>query len=187
MNRRGAGLALLVVGGFCLVHAAWIPAKAELAQRLLARAWERSRSDGTDVPPWPWADTHPVARLFVPRLGIERMVLAGISGRTLAFGPGHYDGSAEPGSQDNIVLAGHRDTHFAFLRELTPGDELFLETRSGAQQRFQVERAEVLHEREAGVMEPTGRAELTLITCYPFDAVVPGGPLRYVVKAIAAD
>ena len=26
---------------------------------------------------------------------------------------------------------------------------------------------------------------LTLVTCYPFDAVVPGGPLRYVVTALA--
>jgi len=24
---------------------------------------------------------------------------------------------------------------------------------------------------------------LTLITCYPFDALNPGGPLRYVVRA----
>lgn len=187
MSRRIAALVLLVVGCVCLAHAAWIPAKARLAQLLLARAWERSRTQGVDVPPWPWADTHPVARLSVPRLGIERMVLAGISGRTLAFGPGHYDGSAEPGRRDNVVLAGHRDTHFAFLRELAPGDEIFLEARSGARQRFRVERAQVLHEREGAVMEPTGRAELTLITCYPFDAVVPGGPLRYVVQARADD
>ena len=28
---------------------------------------------------------------------------------------------------------------------------------------------------------------LTLVTCYPFDAVVPGGPLRYLVFAEADD
>jgi sortase A len=27
---------------------------------------------------------------------------------------------------------------------------------------------------------------LTLVTCYPFDAVIPGGPLRFVVVAEAA-
>ena len=30
-----------------------------------------------------------------------------------------------------------------------------------------------------------GEARLTLITCYPFDALRAGGPLRYVVTAKA--
>ncbi|MCP3983230.1 MAG: class GN sortase [bacterium] len=183
VSRRRWAQALFAVGCVCVAHAAWIPAKAGLAQLLLDRAWERSQIEGVETPPWPWADTHPIAKLQVPRLGIRRMVLAGISGRTLAFGPGHYDGSAQPGAADNIVLAGHRDTHFAFLRELVPGDEILLEASSGIRQRFRVNQTQVLHEREAEVMEPTGRAQLTLITCFPFDALVPGGPLRFVVRA----
>ncbi|MBW2244056.1 MAG: class GN sortase [Deltaproteobacteria bacterium] len=185
MNRKLGALGLVAVGCVCLAHSAWIPAKARLAQLLLAHAWERTQAEGVDVRPWPWADTHPVAKLSVPRLGIERMVLAGISGRTMAFGPGHYDGSAQPGTADNIVLAGHRDTHFAFLRELAAGDEIHLEASGGTRQLFRVEETQVLHESQASVMEPTGRAELTLITCFPFDAVVPGGPLRFVVRARA--
>jgi sortase A len=36
---------------------------------------------------------------------------------------------------------------------------------------------------ETRVMDPADAAELTLITCYPFDAIAPGTPLRYVVIA----
>ena len=54
--------------------------------------------------------------------------LAGVSGRTLAFGPGHVDGTPLPGDPGNSVLSGHRDTHFAFLRELRSGDILLVST-----------------------------------------------------------
>ena len=64
------------------------------------------------------------------------------------------------------------------------GDVLTLETASTLT-RYVVESAEIVHESRVDVLERTGRAELTLITCFPFDAVVPGGPLRFVVHAAA--
>jgi hypothetical protein len=54
-------------------------------------------SGGETVKPWPWADTWPIARLSAPRHGVDLFVLAGATGRTLAFGPGHVDGTARPG------------------------------------------------------------------------------------------
>ncbi|MSQ60616.1 MAG: sortase [Betaproteobacteria bacterium] len=100
----------------------YIHAKAWAAQKLIAAGWGRSLASGAGVKPWPWADTHPVARLEAPRLRVALMVLAGASSRTLAFGPGHMNGTPLPGGAGNSVLSGHRDTHFAFLRELRPGD-----------------------------------------------------------------
>ncbi len=184
MRRRGTALLLLAAGTLGLARAAWIPAKAELAQLMLARAWAHSQARGVPVAPWPWADTDPVARLTAPRLGVERLVLAGAHGRSLAFGPGHWSGSASPGNAGNVVIAGHRDTHFAFLQHLALGDLLWLEARSGERSAYRVAYADVAHESDSAPMEPVGRAVLTLITCYPFDAVVPGGPLRYVVRAV---
>ena len=61
-----------------------------------------------------------------PRFSQDVIVLAGASGRTLAFGPGHLDGSARPGEPGNCVLSAHRDTQFAFLRRLEIGDLLDL-------------------------------------------------------------
>lgn len=186
---RQAGLLLLLAfaawqGG----HAAWIGLKARLAQHLVRAAWERAKAGAADARPWPWADTRPVARLVVPGQGLELFVLAGASGRTMAFGPGHVDGTARPGEAGNAVLSGHRDTHFAFLRRLREGDAILVERPDGGVRRYRVSAVRVVHRRDtwvaSGAFDDT---RLTLITCYPFDALRPGGPLRYVVTARLAD
>jgi len=176
-----AGFAALTV--VCFAASAKIYVKAWLAQRLLRRAWAETRAGAGAVKPWPWADTWPVARLSVPRRGVDLIVLADASGRSLAFGPGHVTGSAPPGAPGNTILSGHRDTQFRFLKDLAVGDEIRLETPDGAIHTYGVTRAVVIHARDPGVVEETGAPRLTLVTCFPFDAVVPGGPLRYVVEA----
>jgi sortase A len=180
---RRAAVGLLLFGAICCFgRALWIEAKAIVAQVLLRRAWAETLVAGRAVRPWGWADTYPVARLRVPRYGVDEIVLAGTTGRTLAFGPGHVDGSAALGGCGNIVLVGHRDTHFRFLRRLRLGDEILLET-ADRRRRFEVIRARIVHQSNTSVLDDVGTPLLTLITCYPFDAVVPGGPLRLVVQA----
>ncbi len=156
-------------------EAAYIHAKAWMAQRLIASAWDRSLASGARVKPWPWADTYPVARLEAPRRGAALMGLAGASGRTLAFGPGHS------------VVSGHRDTHFAFLRELRSGDTLLVHSASGRVARYVVSGIEVVRNKDIRVLIDVGDDRLTLVTCYPFDSPVPGGALRYVVVATRVD
>lgn len=168
-------------------RAAWIEAKAHLAQVLVRRAWRQTLAGARDARPWPWADTHPVARLSLPGQGIETFVLAGASGRTLAFGPGHLDGTPRPGERGNAVISGHRDTHFAFLRRLGRGDEVVVEGRDGRRHCYVVARTRVVDRRELRVIADAGDTRLTLVTCYPFDAIRPGGPLRYVVVARHVD
>ena len=184
MNRLVASV-LLLAGATLLGKGLWIPAKAELAQVLLQRAWERSQRGEEQVAPWPWADTWPMARLRVSEQEDDLFVLAGASGRNLAFGPAHVAGTVPPGASGNSVLAGHRDTHFRFLRDLAAGDDLWLETPNGSVRRYRVRGASVVHESDLSPLEPTAEPVLTLITCFPFDAVAPGGPLRYVVQAAA--
>jgi sortase A len=175
-------IGLAAAGLACLSWGLWIPAKAVLAQVLIANAWTRSLDGEEDPRPWPWADTWPVAKLAIPRIEKTVFVLANASGHALAFGPAHVAASAAPGQMDNVVFAGHRDTHFAFLRELEEGDEVTLETRSGVA-RYRVDGTRVVHEAQMEILDRSGRPELTLLTCFPFDSIVPGGPLRYVVHA----
>ncbi len=187
--RRGAavlGLLALAAGLLLLGQAGWIHAKARLAEGLLERAWAQTRAAGGGIfRPWPWADTYPVARLRVPDRGIDRIVLAGASGRTLAFGPGHLDGSAPPGRDGHAVIAGHRDTHFRFLQHLQPGDAVEVERPDGRRLRYQVEAGQVIDSRAARLAPAVGPPALTLITCYPFNSLDLGGPLRYLVFARA--
>ena len=120
------------------------------------------------------------------RLGVERIVLDGDSGRTLAFGPGWAPASARPGAHGVVMISAHRDTHFGFLRDLRRGDRLALEGLRGARG-YRVSDLRVVDSRDGLAALPAGGDGLVLVTCYPFDAVVPGGPLRYVVSAVADD
>jgi sortase A len=180
-----AGLLLLALGGWQMGSAAYLHAKAWLAQVLLAEAWAATLAGGGPQKPWPWADTAPVARLQVPSLGIDQIVLAGVSGRSLAFGPGHLDGTARPGTRGHSVLSGHRDTHFRFLQDLTPGTRLRIQRTDGRWRSYRVGGSAVIDAGEARLALGTGRPVVTLVTCYPFDAITPGGPLRYLVSAEA--
>ncbi len=112
---------------------------------------------------------------------------SGGSGRTLAFGPGHVDGSPLPGEAGNSIIGGHRDTYFRVLERLRPGDIIRLQDRKGVTHGFRVTAAEVVDSRRARLDLTDERPRLILVTCYPFDAVAPGGPLRYLVFAEKAD
>ncbi|MES9844507.1 MAG: class GN sortase [Candidatus Sedimenticola sp. PURPLELP] len=174
---------LLVLGGWQFSQGVYIEAKAYLAQELLQQAWQETRQGGARVPPWPWADTWPVARLKMTRLDVDQVVLAGASGRTLAFGPGHLFGTADPATPGNSVISGHRDTHFSFLKSVLPGDRIELVRPDGGVVEYAVYHRSVQHRDNLDVLLKDG-SQLTLVTCYPFDALVPGGEERYVVEAL---
>jgi sortase A len=174
---------LLCLGFWQLGQGTYIPAKAWLAQELMQRAWLRA-GDGVDrATPWPWADTWPIARLTARSRDVDLIVLAGGSGRTLAFGPGHLSASALPGETGNMIIAGHRDTHFSFLRDVGRGERLSIETPGGERYVYEVQGVDVVDSRKGGLVLDTDAAMLTLVTCYPFDAAAAGGPLRFVVTA----
>jgi sortase A len=180
--RRALALSLLLLGLGCVAQGSWIFAKALFAQVLLRRAWAAAQTGEARARPWPWADTWPVARLLSPARGVDLIVLEGATGSSTAFGPGHVPGSAPPGGAGNVALAAHRDTHFRFLKELTPGEPLWLELPDGTLDRYEVRAGTVVDERDTSLLHASG-PWLTLVTCYPFDAPLPGGPLRYVVQA----
>ncbi|NNE84237.1 MAG: class GN sortase [Alphaproteobacteria bacterium] len=178
-------LAVLLIAGSAIpfAGAGWIHAKAVLAQILLERSWQ-ARLAGTDADaakPWPWADTAPIARLQVPRLEVDQVVLAGASGRSLAFGPGHLTGTALPGERGNSVITGHRDTHFDFIGELKTGDIFRLQRPDGSWARYRVAGGEVVDARTAQLDATPDRSAVTLVTCYPFNSRDYNQPWRYAV------
>jgi sortase A len=181
-NRAGLALALLV-GIACLAQAGWIHVKAVLAQALVAHAFERALDGDEDARPWPWADTRPVARLRLPGADGTLIVLAGASGRNLAFGPAHDPASAAPGEPGNSVIAAHRDTHFRVLEGLRIGDPLGVERVDGRNFEFVVTAIEIVDSRRARIALDHDTSRLTLVTCHPFDALLPSGPMRFVVTA----
>jgi sortase A len=178
----------LCIGMVCFGEATWIRGKAFLAQILIERAWGQARAGALAPKPWPWADTTPIARLELPAHGsgkdIQRlMVLDGVSPRNLAFGPNHDSSSVRPGAQGNSIIEGHRDTHFRALQQVRMGDRVRVQGLDMRWVSFVVVDVRVVDSRRFRIALDADVPRLTLVTCYPFDAIAPGGPLRWVVTA----
>jgi len=163
-----------------LVGALWIPAKAELAQWLIERSWQQAQAGNENAHPWPWADTRAVGVLSVPGLGIRQIILEGNSGRNLAFGPVVLDGTS---TGSDLVISGHRDTHFHFLKDIETGDRLIVQTKNRTQH-YQVIAVEIVDSRTSELVIEPETSRISLVTCYPFDATLAGGPLRWIVTAL---
>jgi sortase A len=179
-TNKALAISFAVIGVGLMASALWIPAKAQLAQLLLNSAWQQTKQTGRTVKPWPWADHHPVAKLSVQRLGIEQLVLSGDEGNVLAFGPGENIQAKQHGA--SRVISAHRDTHFRFLERVRVGDVIQLDDVNETHQ-YRVSEVVVLDANRYQLSPEQHSNQLFLVTCYPFDAITPGGSLRFVVIA----
>lgn len=166
-----------------IVSGVWIKAKAELAQILLDRSFEQTLAEGKPVKPWSWADMTPLARITAKRLEESTIVLSSISGQSLAFGPGHMSNTPLPGEQGTAVLAAHRDTHFAWIEHLRPGDNIQITGSTGKVNNFTMRRAWIAPYDQSGINTDSNEHLLALTTCYPFDSNERGEE-RYIVEAV---
>ena len=182
MRRFLLPLLLALAGLILFGQGAYIHAKALLAQVLLERAFTATIATGRDSKPWSWADTWPVARIEVKRIGASAIVLAGSSGQALAFGPGHVEHTANAGERGVAVYSAHRDTHFRFLKDVRIGDQIAVTRRDGMTFRYRADSQFVVRFDQFAVDPLRGDSELVLSTCWPFDAVTPG-PDRYLLHA----
>lgn len=182
MPRYISPLVLALIGAILFGDGAYIHAKAWLAQVLLERAFDRSVATGRPVKPWSWADTWPVARIEVRRIGASAIVLEGTSGQALAFGPGHIHRTADAGERGVAVYAAHRDTHFRFLRHVAIRDVIEITRSDGRRFRYRADNSAVVRFDASGIDPEAQYFELVLATCWPFDAVT-SGPERYVLHA----
>lgn len=168
---------LLAVGFWQIAGATGIQAKAWLGQVLLERAWARSQDSDQPVAPWPGSVSHPIARLQVPELQIDHLVLEGAETPVLAWGPG-----MEVGPHGHRLIAAHRDTHFRFLEQLDEGESVRLELASGDVEHWRVVDRKIVDARTTGLDLGASGDRMTWVTCWPFDAIEAGGPLRLLVS-----
>jgi len=183
--RRVIASLILGVGLCLLVSGSWIQIKTVVAQELLEQSWQQTLEHGSRVQPWPWADHWPVAQLKLPKTESEFIVLSGDSGSALAFAPGWNTKSAKLGDKGVMMISAHRDTYFKILNDTAIGDQISVVTDQGETVNYQVKTIEVVDSTVATMKTEQPGQILVLVTCYPFDVVVTGDSLRYVVIAEA--
>ena len=127
----------------------------------------------------------PLAVLRIPRIRFEAPILEGTDDITLNRGVGHIEDTANPGTDGNSGIAGHRDGFFRGLKDIGPGDAIELLTLHGTEV-YRVERTWIVGPEDVSVLDPTPARSLTLVTCYPF-YFVGSAPQRYIVRAVLAD
>jgi LPXTG-site transpeptidase (sortase) family protein len=122
-----------------------------------------------------------VGRIEIPRLHLQATVREGTGDATLDIALGHIAGTALPGQNGNVAVAGHRDRLFRALKDISPGDQIVFETPS-AKFAYQVEGTRIVKPSDVGVLKAGVYPELTLVTCYPF-TYIGSAPDRFIVKA----
>lgn len=170
-NRRVvAHHSLLAIAGALLLAALLTLARDPLTDLYQHRLQEHLKAQ---VPQGVLDRTAPGAallRLEIPRLGVDVVVVEGVSTEALRAGAGHYPGTANPGRPGNVAIAGHRTTYgspFRDLDKLGAGDEVVLSS-GGRSHRYRVSgRPYVVGARDWSVVQPTPSPTLTLTTCHP--------------------
>jgi len=191
MPARRAVSGVLIVGGSILLVAAGGSATRSAMARDAARSrWaeleaRRAVVDGraslTRHGHGPLARGTPMARLQVPRLGVDEVVVEGVGESELRAGPGHMIGSAAPGDSGTSVISAHRDRHFHALGGIAVGDTIVTETES-ARVVWKVSRLRVVAADDP-VLRSSVTPTLTLTTCWPIRYFGPA-PDRLIVDAV---
>jgi sortase A len=122
--------------------------------------------------------------LMMTPAGHPLYVLAGLSGDTLAFGPGTPTTGSAPGEVGTTIIAGHKNTHFSFLQHLSTDDVIRIQNRSGRWYRYRIVGMHVVNSKTSTIPVQYQRDEIVLTTCYPFGPGHWDSPLRYVVHGV---
>ncbi len=124
----------------------------------------------------------PLGVLRIPKIRLEVPVLPGTDDHTLDRAVGYIEGTAQPGTDGNLGIAGHRDGFFRGLKDIATGDVIELDTIQGTDV-YRVERTWIVNPEEVSVLDPTPTRALTLVTCYPF-YFIGSAPHRFIVRAV---
>jgi sortase A len=119
------------------------------------------------IPPAPEGEA--TARIQIPAIGVDKIVVEGVALPDLKKGPGHYPNTPLPGQQGNAAIAGHRTTYgapFNRIDELKPGDEITVTTVQG-EFTYEVAETLIVSPTQVEVLEDKGDNRLTLSACHP--------------------
>lgn len=124
----------------------------------------------------------PLGTLRIPAIGVEEPVRSGVAPKTIDRGVAHWVGTARPGDDGNVVLAGHRTTHtrpFYDLDKLDYGDLIYMTDHRGLEVMYRVTDTFIVRPTAIWITYNQGRPMLTMFACHPKGS----NRLRIVVQA----
>jgi sortase A len=176
-------------GAFVLSLASTRYAQGAIAADNARQAWDERSAQAALSAARAFARSHhptaivegaPVARLVIPKIDLDEIVLEGVDAEALNAGPGHLPGSVMPGDRGNAVISAHRDRHFSHFDQIGVGDTITTES-AARQDRWVVVSTRVV-DKDAPAIVRTKDATLTLTTCWPI-RYVGSAPERLIVTA----
>lgn len=126
-----------------------------------------------DIAPPPDANAAPgstIARITAPKIGLDKIVVAGTERSHLKKGPGWMIGTSFPGEAGNTVISGHRTTWgapFHDLHKLAAGDTITVSVAGSDDAVYEVRDSFTVAPTDVYVAAQTDGARLTLTTCHP--------------------
>jgi sortase A len=176
---------LFLIGALAVTYVAFALLHAKIYQEAAGNALEEqidaNEQGNGSMPSVIGKEGDVLGRIEIPRLKLKVAILEGTTSRTLQLGVGHIGGTALPGAQGNIGIAGHRDTYFRALKDIRTNDEIEIQTATGLS-RYKVDWAQIVSPGDTAVLAPSSESAITLVTCYPF-YFIGAAPKRFVVHA----
>jgi len=121
--------------------------------------------------PVPTPGPQQAIQIDIPAISVNNWpIVQGDGWEQLKKGVGQHIGSADPGQNGNVVLAGHDDVFgevFRNLDKLQPGDQIVLYTMQ-QQYTYLVTETRIVEPGQVDVMNSTSDPTVTLISCYPY-------------------
>lgn len=190
VRRRVAGFTLIALGGLLCSFAAGRYALGAVARDDARRAWEAKDAKSAvrvarlraqvGEPNRSLARGMPIARLIIPKIGLDEIVLEGVDDDTMNGGPGHFPGSPLPGEVGNAIVSAHRDRHFRNFGELAIGDTI--RTQADSTISTWVIASRRIIDKNAPALFRSKDRRLTLTTCWPI-RYVGTAPNRLILTA----
>jgi sortase A len=150
-------------------------AASAMLDRSLSNSPSADEDDSADLP------GGLIGRLDIPRLQISAPIETGDNSNVLDYAVGYLPDTPLPWKPGNSAMAAHRDRLFRRLEGIKVGDDIEVSTRHGDLQ-YKVSRTLIVDPKDVWVLDPSADANLTLITCYPFQ-YVGNAPKRFIVQA----
>ena len=188
-DARAASTSLIAIGSALLLVSAASVARGAIARDAARSRWAEmeaqraaigARASASRHPVWTASLGTPVARLLIPKIDLDEVVVEGVGDSELRAGPGHMPETVFPGAAGTSVISAHRDRHFHRLDGIAVRDTIVTEGAEGRTV-WAVERVRVV-DADARVLRSSRTAKLVLTTCWPIRYFGPA-PDRLIVEA----